>query len=203
MDDNGRQRYTYDGGQPRYDGGAGPSRYSYDAGPGQVKVKGPSPKLVIGIVTAVVLAIAAVVGVFLLWLNSKTPVTVEEFTAVAEDHGFTVRAMERDELESPGYYQAAVAGFDSRDGCEIDFCQMRNMGAARWLFDQMGAEIDAMARGKEARYVDINMMRYESYAVTTSEMYYYVAYIEDTVVIASGSKGCKDEIRSIVKELGY
>lgn len=203
MDDNGRQRYTYDGGQPRYDYGTGPSRYSYDTGPGQAEVKGPSPKLVIGIVIAVVLVIAAVVGAFLLWLNSKTPVTVEEFTAVAEDHGFTVTAMDRDELESPGYYQNAVSGFDLQDGCEIDFCQMRNMGAAQWLFDRMRAEVDALDGGKGSQHVNINMMRYKSYAVTTSGMYYYVAYIEDTVVIASGSESCKDEIRSIIKELGY
>lgn len=193
MEDNERLRYAYDAESSRRASGGRSSRYVYNTGPGEVEVKGPSPKLIIGIVIAAVLVIAAVVVAFVLWLNSKQPVSPERFTEVMEDHG---RRAARTDLDS-GTVRSAL---QTEDG-EITYYLMRDSETARRLFHEMQDE--AMRRLVWKGYTDINMIGHESCAITTAQEYIFMAYTDDTVVFARTEAGRRDELKAIIKELGY
>lgn len=200
MKDSDQSRYTYDS-EPWDRPDDGVSRYSYDARAGEVRVKGPSPKLVIGIVIVVVLAVAAVAVTFVLWLNSKQPATAEEFTAVMAGHGLQVQELEPDWTEEAEYYRTVLESTDG-ETCQIVYYHMTDSQTARRLFTNARTMLEYEKRSFSST-VSVNMGRFGSYSQTSDGLYSCVSYIGDTVISVRAEEYRKDEMREILKELGY
>lgn len=201
MNENEQPRYTYDGEPPRYMSDDGPFHYAYDDSPGQIKVRGPSPRLIIGIVIAMVLVIAAVVVAVVLWLNSRQPITAEEFTAVMEGHGFQVNEVDMSWAEEPECYRTVLEATDSVN-YQVVYYHMRDSEAALRLYTSAKATIESTA-GSVVSYTNVNMGRFGSFTQTSNGLYSCVSYIDDTVISVRTAEECKAEFKEIVKELGY
>lgn len=198
--DGKKSRYTYDS-EPWNRPDSKPSRYAYDAGAGEAGVKRLPPKLVIGMVAAVVLVIAAAAAALVLWLNSKQPVTAEEFTAVLERHGFAVTAMDPDRTGGLEYFQTVLGSTDA-ETYQIVYCHMADGGAAWQVFANTKAAVEN-EKGPVSGCVNINMGRFGSYSQTSGGLYSCVSYIDDTVISIRAEESRKGEMKEILKELGY
>ncbi len=161
-----------------------------------------SPPLVI-VLLCILAAAAFMLGVLLLWVRGKTPITAEMFTALMEDHGFEVISIEPEEHDlDPELFLTIRLAINAQTGYQIEYYQLSDGSTAKQFHRNLQASFEAK-KGSVSSYASVNLWKFGSYSLTTNGSYYYSSYIGDTLVLAVAEEQYKAEIKNIVKEIGY
>lgn len=139
----------------------------------------------------------------LLFLTSctKKALTIEEFTSSFDTNKYTV-----DEYQD-GQIDTVIDGLErgayvTNGSYSIDFYILENTTKASELFKDEKETFKANKEGKTTEN-SIKSNNYESYELTTSLMYMYTCRVDNTLLYVSANVEDKDEIKSLVKKLGY
>lgn len=144
------------------------------------------------IVFAVVLLCFSLVG-----CSSKTAVTTDGFSSAVEAAGYEYYDIT--DQYSPEDAVAVIAA--EKDDMHIDLFVLHTVEDAAATFATNKSNLEPLEGG--AATTSTSMANYNSYTLTTSDSYYIVSRIEDTVLYAVADKGSKQEISELVKSMGH
>lgn len=160
-------------------------------------------KKVLLVILALTVA-AAGVTVLVITLGKKTPVTSETFMEVLAAHGIPYRDITADlTLESREYRQGILGeGTDPAQYVRAEYYLMVSESAAMRFSGSMRASLEAK-KGSVSTQTSTALGNYEVYTLDTNGIYYYVARVEETVVVLMGDHERKGEVKEMIKAFGY
>lgn len=130
--------------------------------------------------------------------SSKTPITVQEFTDKTEESGFVlVDAADQFEEGSVESVLLAVG-----ENYQLEFYVLPSTDQASSAFSQ-NRETFESAAGSVSSHKSVSLGNYSYFYQTTSENFYLVSVIDSTMIYCVAPKDYADEIKTLVKELGY
>ncbi len=131
--------------------------------------------------------------------GSKTALTNDQFIEKMEAAGYQIQdAIDQfgeDVLES-----ATLAMMD--DKYQIEFYVLPTSDQAAAAFSNNKSNFQLLEDAAK-NTSSLNTNTYNYYALTTNEGYYVVSRIDNTLLYVQTSAEYKDEIKKIIKELGY
>ena len=142
---------------------------------------------------------ASIIGVIYLVNFEKTPVTANTFKEIMEANKYQVTIVnEKDNLEV-GIEEAYVA---TNDEIEVNFIICTDEEYAEENYE---AKYDYIEEEKGSSYSSSksSINNYAKYAVTSRGKYMYIARIDNTLIYIEVDEEQKQEIKTIIKELGY
>ena len=128
----------------------------------------------------------------------KEPITSEEFKEYFSDD-YTTTEVSDDFDDSIKVVLNATS-----DDIIIEYFEFTDNDSATYFFNQIVNEYEI-----EKEYLNVrantktNTNNYGSYKLTTDSRYLAVVRVENTVIGSSVSKEFKDEVKDIIKDLGY
>ncbi len=131
----------------------------------------------------------------------KKALTIEEFTSSFDTNKYTVGEYQNGQIDTviDGIQRGA---YITNGSYTIDFYILENTSKAEALFKDEKATFEASKDGKTIEN-SIKINNYESYELTTDLMYMYTCRIDNTLLYINANVEDKDEIKSLVKKLGY
>lgn len=131
----------------------------------------------------------------------KKALTIEEFTSSFDTNKYTVGEYQEGQIDTviDGLQRGAYV---TNGSYTIDFYILENTSKAKALFKDEKATFEASKDGKTIEN-SIKINNYESYELTTDLMYMYTCRVDNTLLYINANVEDKDEIKSLVKKLGY
>lgn len=131
----------------------------------------------------------------------KKALTIEEFTSSFDTNKYTVGEYQNGQIDTviDGLQRGA---YITNGSYTIDFYILKNTSKAEALFKDEKATFEASKDGKTIEN-SIKINNYESYELTTDLMYMYTCRVDNTLLYINANVEDKDEIKSLVKSLGY
>ena len=173
---------------------------------GYVKKKGAAGKIIIGAVAFLVIAIVAVVVLLSTILNKysdKKPISVDDFESTAKEYGYILGKDEEFLKENPDVEDILIA-LDKENEYQIEFIVLEDKDTAKETFAFNKENLKELASESSSNISSsVNASKYSMYSVSTSDMYLYVARIDNTVVFATIDIEYKDKVKEFIKEIGY
>lgn len=131
----------------------------------------------------------------------KKALTIEGFTSSFDTNKYTVGEYQDGQIDTviDGLQRGAYV---TNGAYTIDFYILENTSKAEELFKD---EKNTFEASKDSVVIEnsINVSNYESYELTTSLMYMYTCRVDNTLLYINANKEDKEEIKSIIKKLGY
>ena len=131
--------------------------------------------------------------------GNKTVKTTEEFRQIAQAHDYTVADVSGQYADYEHIIEATVA---KKDDYQIDFYVIDGVENATILFNN-NKQIFENSKGSSSSKVTSNIGNYSSYALNSNGKYNYICRVENTLVYINVDEEYKDEVKAIIKELGY
>lgn len=147
------------------------------------------------------LVIVLMTSLLLLTGCGKKALTIEEFTSSFDTNKYTVGEYENGQIDTiiDGLERGA---YITNGSYSIDFYILENTTKAEELFKDEKETFKANKEGKTTEN-SIKSNNYESYELTTNLMYMYTCRVDNTLLYVSANVEDKDEIKKLVKNLGY
>lgn len=132
---------------------------------------------------------------------SKKAITIEEFTSSVDTNKYTVGEYESGQIDTiiEGLERGA---YITNGAFNINFYVLSNPAQAIDLFGLYKEEFEAQDADERKKYT-IKADDYEIYELTTDAMYNYICRVKNTLVYVSANAEDKDEVKSIIKNIGY
>ncbi len=131
---------------------------------------------------------------------SKTVLTKESFTTVMESKGFELYDISS-EYEAYGYIEnVIIAKSDSE--YQLEFYVFEDEDYATTSFEKNKQNFESL-KGSLSSKAEVNAGNYSTYALTKDDAYMYLSRVDNTLLYIDIDKKYKDEVKSIVEELGY
>ena len=134
--------------------------------------------------------------IFVPLLTNRTAITAEQFTEKATDAELTVTDLTE---EFAGLFVVVLSATDGAESFRIEFVETENQSQAGSLFSQNRIYLETIG-GIHTTVSGINWGRKTR---TAGGEFFYVAYIDNTVVFAQAPGEYSDFIREFMRELGY
>ncbi len=167
---------------------------------GYKKKMWPWAKLVIGASIFLVIAAISVIIMLVSKDAAKEPIGADEFEALARSSGYSIQVDENIGNE----YDTRIA-IDEKDDYEIVFYTFSDSEQAKNFFESKKSDLDKIAsanKGDFSRSYASGSV-FEREGVSTSEIYMYVARMENTVIFVNSGIEHKEEIKNFIEEIGY
>lgn len=142
--------------------------------------------------------IAAAVLVVVILLRPKSPIQPSVFAQQMDANGYAVAEVsdQYGALEGESVYAA------EKDGCTIHLIVFTSEEEAQRAFAAMEEELDRISAGSRVQS-SASLPDSEKYTLTTGGTYYAVSRIGNTVVAGTAGESDKDEVKKVLRELGY
>ena len=133
--------------------------------------------------------------------GAKTSITADEFKSLMEAKGNTVGDSSDyfSDDDSMTHVYVALIGNGSY---QIDFYETDSPAAAERLFADNKSLFEKYA-GKGSSHTSASAANYDSYKLTVGGYYKVLSRIDNTLLYVNAREEYKDEINSILDELGY
>jgi hypothetical protein len=147
-----------------------------------------------------ILCLMLMVSAFLVFsaCGNKTAATPQEFQSAMEQLGYQVVDIS-DQYED-GYTAYLAINADST--YQIEFYQLPSVDLAAQAYSVNRDDFESLT-GDSSTYVETSGTNSAKYALTSNDTYYYVSYINDTLVYVTASDSYKDEINAAIDTIGY
>jgi hypothetical protein len=135
---------------------------------------------------------------FLTACGAKTAITPQEFQSAMEQMGYQF-------VDISAQYEAGITAYlaiKSDSSYQIEYYQVASVDSAAQAFAVNRADFETMQGGSSA-YVESSGENYAKYALTANDTYYYVSYIDNTMVYATAPSSAKDEVKAAFDAIGY
>ena len=132
--------------------------------------------------------------------GNKKVKTTEEFKSITSEYNYTAYDI-TDQYASYGHITHATAVQNS-DKVQIEFYVLDEAANAVSMFNN-NKQIFENLKGNTSTELSNNIGNYMSYALTSSGYYMYICQVDNTLLYAKVNEVYKEEIKKIVKDLGY
>lgn len=147
----------------------------------------------------VLLVYVLVIGLFLTACGSKTALTNDQFIEKMEAAGYQI--VDASNQFGEGDVEAVtLAMMDEK--YQIEFYVLPSNDQTVGAFNNNKSSFEQM-KGSGASTSEVNLGNYNYYGLSTGEGYYVVSRIDNTMIFINASAEYKDEIKEVLKELGY
>lgn len=142
--------------------------------------------------------------VFLLFsfvIKGKTPMTANEFKTFMQENGFTVSDV-TSQYSKYDYVKQIYVAVANNSSYQIEFYEISDNKYARMFYNNNKTIIES-SKGSISSHVNINMGNYSKYALSSDNKYKVIARIDNTVIYLNVDSDNKDEVKELLKEIGY
>ena len=152
---------------------------------------------------AILVIAGIVVGVVIINKNlNKQPITVSEFKEIMEDKDFEIiDAIDQFE-DYNDYIKKAYIALEEDYDYQIEFYKLDEEDDAIDFY-KTNKEIFEDSKGSSSVETKVSMGNNSKYTLKTKDEYKVVSRIEDTVIYADVDEKYEDEVKEILKEIGY
>ena len=106
-------------------------------------------------------------------------------------------------LETKEYEQGLFGeGTDPASYVQAEYYRLVSESAAQRFFGSVKAAFEAQ-KGNVSGSTSVELGNYAIYSLTTNGSYYYIARVDQTVVIFVADESCKDQVKAMCKAMGY
>lgn len=164
-------------------------------------------KSVIITISICVIAFVLLVGVGGFFLvrtilnQEKDPITVEEFKSTMQDKGYTIIDAKK-QFENYDYIKSAYIAMSSNGEYQIEFYKMSDEKNATNFYEHNKSKFESSASSPESTSY-INMNKYSKCTILANGDYMVVSRIKDTVIYLNVDARYKNQIKDLLKEIGY
>lgn len=150
-----------------------------------------------------ILVIAGVtVGVVIITKNfNKQQLSVSEFKNIMENKDFEI-VDAKDQFEAIDYIEKVYIALEEDYDYQIEFYRFDEEDSAIDFY-KTNKKIFEATKGTSSAETSANMGNNSKYTLTTNDEYKVVSRIENTVIYANVDDKYKDEVKDLLKELGY
>lgn len=150
-----------------------------------------------------VLLVAIVVTAILLHMDQKTPITADDFEALAASQGYETGEGLPTRFKDP-HLETVRLAVDRVDAYQVEFYDYKDADLAKQAFADTKKQIDEyFASQNITASSSSDLQNYQKYAVTTDAEYLYTARIKDTIVYVNTGLDAKAEAEAFVQSFGY
>jgi hypothetical protein len=147
----------------------------------------------------VVILYVLAAALFLTACGSKTALTNEQFIEKMESAGYLIADATNQFAEG----NVETVTLAMKDGVyQIEFYVLPSDDRAVAAFNASKNDFEQM-KGSGSSTGEVNIGNHNYYGLSTGEGYYVVSRIDNTMIYINASAEYKDEIKDILKELGY
>ena len=154
------------------------------------------------IFVAILVIAGIIVGVVIVTKNlNKEPISASNFKSIMEDKDFEIHdAIEQ--FEEYGYVKKAYVALEEDYEYKIEFYKLDEEENAIRMYNK-NKEIFEESKGSSSVETKVSMGNNSKYTLKTKDEYKVVSRIEDTVIYADVDEKYEDEVKEILKEMGY
>lgn len=155
------------------------------------------------IFVAILVIAGIVVGVVIINKNlNKQPISAGDFKEIMEDKDFEIIDAKENQLTEYDYVKKAYVALEEDYNYQIEFYKLdEEEDAIR--FYKTNKEIFEDSKGSSSVETKVSMGNNSKYTLKTNDEYKVVSRIEDTVIYADVDEKYADEVKEILKEMGY
>lgn len=158
--------------------------------------------IVIVVVLAFVLLVGgAIFGVSFLLNREKDSITAEQFKSFMEQNGYTISDATY-QFAQYSYVEQVYLAVDSGYNYQIEFYELADESTATGFFNNNASIFESNA-GTTSAKSNINGKNYSKYTLSSSGKYMLVSRINNTVVYVNVDNQYSNEVKDILKEIGY
>ena len=150
------------------------------------------------------LILFSILGLICLFLTTgcgKTAIEAEDFKVTMDGKGFKVIDATSQFVQQEFVKKVYVA-MSSDSTYQIEFYEFAEESDGKTFFDTNKKDFENN-KGKSSSEKLINLGNYNKYTLTSGENYQVVSRIGNTAIFVNNQKKYKEDINSIIDELGY
>lgn len=150
----------------------------------------------------VIFALCMVMFLTLTGCGKKKAITSEKFTSLASEQGLNTTDLTLEAAATYGYVKSAVFAYNTIGDLQVEFYILENNDKAKSLFNSSKSIVETRKTGS---YKDksVNLANYNIYEISAGGSYVYMSRVDNTLFYAEASDSYKNEIKSLVKKMGY
>lgn len=163
----------------------------------------------IGLVTFILIFVAIlviagiIVGVVIINKNlNKEPITAGDFKDIMEDKDFEIIDAKENQLTEYDYVKKAYVALEEDYDYQIEFYKLDEEEDAISFYNT-NKKIFESYKGSSSAETSVSMGNNSKYTLKTNDEYKVVSRIENTVIYADVDEKYEDEVKEILKEIGY
>lgn len=149
-------------------------------------------KRILSTVACLLLVLTVLAGCSL----SKTAITSSDFESIMKAEGFQVVDATED---VDGGSAVLKATFATKDDLQYEYYLLSDTKTAQNVFESNKYSIE---EGSGA-YSSVNGSNYATFSGEYDGKYYYIAYVEDTMIYVEAEAAQKADVKAIIEKLGY
>lgn len=161
--------------------------------------KNTNKKTTIIIIAIIVLIIALCIGAYSLLNKPKTAISADTFNSSMTDKNYAVVDIINQYNEYDYIKKAYVA---KNDNYQIEFYETSNNDYAIQMYDNNKQTFEN-EKSDSSIETTKSAKNYSVYSLTVNGKYKYISRIDNTIIYINADKEYKDEIKEVIKELGY
>jgi len=154
--------------------------------------------IIIGII--LVVAIGGGIVIFKLLNKEKTPISASEFNTTMKNEGYVMT----DTTDQFARYGDAVlkSYAAQKSGYQIEFYELSTEENAISMYNTNKSKFES-EKANVSSSTTSNMKNYSTYSLNTNGTYKYLSRIDNTLVYVDVDEDYKDDVKEIMKEIGY
>lgn len=133
--------------------------------------------------------------------QEKDPITVEEFKSTMQNKGYIIIDA-KEQFDEYEYIKDAYIAMTDDGEYQIEFYKMSDEKNATNFFEHNKSRFESSASSPESKSY-INMNKYAKCTILANGDYMVVSRIKDTVIYLNVDASYKDQIKDLLKEIGY
>lgn len=147
----------------------------------------------------VVIIVALIVGVFVALNKEKIPMTTDSFKNTMEEKGFTVQSA-KEQFAEYEYVKDAIIALNG--DYQLEFYELSDVDKAVFFYNNNKA-IFEQSKGNASANTSVNMKNSSKYTQSSNGKYMVVSRIDNTVIYLNVEDKYKEDVKSLLDELGY
>ena len=150
--------------------------------------------------TIVMIILAAIMGIYVTSRGNKEPATADDFINAAYNCKYELYNVEE---EVPDSVASAIIAKKS-DNNSVTFLEFKKDADAKSYAAGTARKYKSVAKKENISNIkQVNYENYEYYTASAKGKYMRVVRVKNTVVFASGSEECGNDVEKIIASLGY
>ena len=130
---------------------------------------------------------------------SKTAITTEQFSKIAEENGLVATDVKSQFVDFDYVHEATVAV--SPEGWQVEFYVLSDTFNAQKMYTKNKNRFEL--EDKTAKTTTVDLKNHTKYTQQTDSSYKVLSRIDNTLIYVSEAKENKDKINDLLKKLGY
>lgn len=147
------------------------------------------------------LAIVVLITTIMLTGCGKKAISANDFKTKMKSKEYTVVEV-TDQFASYSYIEKVYIAQDKTKSYQIEFYKLSDESYAKSFYNT-NKQIFENAKSSSSAHTEVNLSNYSKYTQESNNKYSVISRIENTAVYLNVDSKYKDDVKAILKELGY